>query len=253
MQLFTVAILLLGLSATNAVPLQEKDELEAQIIGGEKAQPGELPFAVKLSNGCTGSIISDKVVLSAAHCHATSMSIYYGSVDYRSGTRVGVQRAVVHEGYNRNRLKNDIMLLFLESPIRIGPNAKPITIAKDPAAPGSKVWAAGYGVTKDPGGSPSPVLMKVSQTIGDDTICKRDYNQWEGQKGSQICLKPEANRGVCYGDSGGPLYSANNGTYQLLGATSFGSRTPCASGQTVAYFTRVGYFIDWIRSKGVPV
>ena len=39
-----------------------------RIFGGEVAVPHEFPWVVYLSMGCGGALISDKHVLTAAHC-----------------------------------------------------------------------------------------------------------------------------------------------------------------------------------------
>ncbi|KAL1921998.1 uncharacterized protein VTP21DRAFT_10640 [Calcarisporiella thermophila] len=266
MRLLSAILLLTGASLIAAAPAkpEESDDLQVptiqedgvevrpQIIGGTPVPQGELPFAVYVSNSrgsCTGSIIKENVVVTAAHCVGSGMSITYGNVVARSGTRVTVSRAIPHERYNPNQLTNDIAVLILSQPIRFGPNAQAIPIASSPPAPGSRVWAAGWGVTSDPNGRPPAQLMKVDVVVGNDQVCRRQNPNWGGQSGSQICLAPTRGKGVCYGDSGGPLYTGSNGSYQLLGATSWGAPGYCADGQNIAYFTRVGYYSDWIRSK----
>ena len=39
-----------------------------RIFGGEEAVPHEFPWVVYLNMGCGGALISDKHVLTAAHC-----------------------------------------------------------------------------------------------------------------------------------------------------------------------------------------
>lgn len=62
-----------------------------QIVGGKKVPPGLFPWVVQLDitrfdgsqTACTGSLISEKFVLTAAHClkNAESVSAYMGGAD----------------------------------------------------------------------------------------------------------------------------------------------------------------------------
>ena len=99
------------------------------IIGGETAEEGQFPWAAALFiDGawfCTGTLISDSFLLTAAHCveGASYFDIVLGSVDIRnpSDHRVEVTSysAVVHPLWNHNDLTNDIALIQLPSPLQV--------------------------------------------------------------------------------------------------------------------------------------
>ena len=59
-------------SVTKALDRNAKDDSSGPnkrklVVGGEEASRGQFPFAVDY-DGCTGSLIHDDIVLTAAHC-----------------------------------------------------------------------------------------------------------------------------------------------------------------------------------------
>jgi len=56
----------------------------------------------------------------------------------------------------------------------------------------------------------------------------------------------EDHKGICKGDSGGPLTYQVEGRHVLIGATSFGSECG-TSGTFRSAFTRVSFYTDWIN------
>ncbi|KAL1923243.1 uncharacterized protein VTP21DRAFT_9619 [Calcarisporiella thermophila] len=284
MYIATSLLFLLGANLVKAAPLQDasKDEMSAQIIGGTPVKSGELPFVVGYNVGqgfCTASLITDKVALTAAHCvlpNSRNPYISYGNTNVDRGTRINIKRALRHPGYTDEGVKDDIALLFLEKPIILGPNAQPVRVEKiDPSA-GEKVWAAGFGCIRDPGGPVSSDLLKVDQTIKDAAYCKKNYPGLNPTAGATVCVAPEKNKSVCYGDSGGPLYKISNGNVTLIGVTSFGvggryfgggfdfDRSllrkagilifhTFLDGKMISYFTRVEHYRDWLKLNGVEI
>ena len=64
---------------------------------------------------------------------------------------------------------------------------------------------------------------------------------------SVLCTINAKNVGACHGDSGGPLVDAADPENKVLvGLVSWG--VPCARGFPDA-FTRVHYFVDWIKNR----
>lgn len=53
---------------------------------------------------------------------------------------------------------------------------------------------------------------------------------------------------ITQGDSGGPLACSVNGRWYLAGATSWG-RSGCTTTGYPSVYTRVSYFVDWIREN----
>ena len=70
-----------------------------------------------------------------------------------------------------------------------------------------------------------------------------------------LCIDTSDGRGVCNGDSGGPLnmQMEDGRSYLQVGVTSFVSSAGCASGYPHG-FTRVTSYLDWItENTGIAI
>ena len=77
------------------------------------------------------------------------MQVYAGSVDqYYGGTYYDIHVLIVHENYTTKRIKNDIGLIRLIEPMRIGTNMEIINFLPSDlyVYPGYKVTAVGWGL-----------------------------------------------------------------------------------------------------------
>src|SRR5262245_65609731 len=80
----------LGAAAGQAVAAPSSaDDVQPQVIGGTPAAQGEFPWVVRLSMGCGGSMITQELVLTAAHCVPatgpnTNITATLGAVDRKS-------------------------------------------------------------------------------------------------------------------------------------------------------------------------
>merc|ERR1712212_401655 len=122
---------------TPAVPPQVTGY--ARIVNGEEAVPHSWPWQVSLqqSNGfhfCGGSLINENWVVTAAHCNVrTYHRVIVGEHDKGS--------------YSNNE---DISLIKLAAPARLGTNVSPVCLAEstDVFAPGMTCVTSGWGLTR---------------------------------------------------------------------------------------------------------
>ena len=77
--------------------------------------------------------------------------------------------------------------------------------------------------------------------------CKRTYNIISDR---HICIDTSDHRGVCNGDSGGPLNMqvGDGRSYLQVGVASFVAGSGCESGLPHG-FTRVTSYLDWITAN----
>lgn len=162
---------------------------------------------------------------------------------------------------------NDIALITLETPVE--QNGTNVVYAKLPSQSndllaGSDVTAVGWYVAPNEyhmmhiqisdifnrgrttaGGSGSESLNKVTVGVVDRQVCADKYSP-SGYTitDSMVCAGDVDGKGVCNGDSGGPILDTEG---VVQGLTSWGF--DCARAEYPAVYTRVGSFIDWITEN----
>ncbi len=196
--------------------------------------------ALQVGNGyCSGTLIHDRIVLTAAHC-VENVSTY--NIDIGFGTSynwggdvdwVGASEKWVHPDYVGTTQNNayDIALVRLSQ-------SPPISVTPIPHLPGSlrlvnpddigiPIEFVGFGQTET--GSMG-VKMTVTGTL--NWICDSSHGCWvDMQKGwfayaYTICTDQEPG-GPCGGDSGGPAFVWRNGHEYTAGITSYGVNQSC--------------------------
>jgi len=234
-----------------------------RIIGGRLAGPHEFPWQVGVLRNfhthyssrphCGGTIISSRYVLTAGHCvddhidgDRRDYAVLYGTNDadtYRKGAQLmDVELNLIHSGYVKQPLTNDIALLRLVAPLQFNHDVSPACLP-DGATDftGMVGVASGWGSTTDYVGRGASELKTYDTTINPEDKC-----YWSDQ---QICLKGSPYQSVCAGDSGGPLVVDVSGNYEVVGAASFVGDKTCVTHPPA--FTRVTTFLPWIRRHGV--
>lgn len=136
---------------------------EPRIVGGEDAKEGQFPYQVSLrqksmnNHFCGGSILSKRFLLTAAHCtldeNADPANVFavVGEIQLRKrGIVIELDRIIVHPGWERSILINDISLLRTAQDIPFSYNVQPIALPKHnlPANGNTPVILSGWGKSK---------------------------------------------------------------------------------------------------------
>lgn len=236
-----------------------------QIVGGENAAVGELPWQVVVlpaSKLCGGSLVDVQWVLTAAHCvvdgsqvpvSAADVQVVAGEYDRSQvdGTEQqrGVAQVVVHPNYDATTSDNDIALLQLTSPVVPGGSVGVIPLVASPAndgivALGVLALVSGWGVTSE-GGTPADILQKVSVPVVSNATCSQAFGPAITE--NMLCAGvAEGGKDSCQGDSGGPLVVPDGSGWRLAGVVSFGSG--CAQPGFYGVYARVSRYTDWINT-----
>ena len=190
-----------------------------RITGGHETEINEYPWMafVLTSHGsmCGGSLISDRWVVTAAHC-VMVQSPQHVRVDlgqhalYDATEAVLVRKDVVevhrHPSLDLSgRVSHDLALLKLEVPVDFSkhPHVRPICLpsGSDTYA-GYAAMVSGWGMT----GNTSPtskVLLETDVTVLSNQQCKASGVPASMIHDDHICASGDfENQGVCKGDSG---------------------------------------------------
>jgi len=190
--------------------------------------------AVYVDPFCSGTLITDTVGLTAAHCLDTGkggggyrtidpsrLAIYVGdepAVDIIDHLYL-VTETLIHTSFDRNALNDDIALVRLASAVT---EATPV--ANLPAADGftagdigTDLNFAGFGQDENGG---SGIKLQGDWPLG-GLGCSVPYCPDAGDTDTQISYE-QGNGGPCFGDSGGPAFLDRAGTWYVGGVTSYG-------------------------------
>ncbi|KAK9878965.1 hypothetical protein WA026_003784 [Henosepilachna vigintioctopunctata] len=215
---------------------------------------------------CAGSLINDRVVLTAGHCvHGATKK----PADFKilaNGKKelpnIGddpkqeknVEKIVIHPEYYAGAAHNDIALIFLEESFKENRNLNSLCIAQNNSNyDSSKCLAAGWGTGNHFGTEGEKILRKVQVTLMDKQKCQQQLQKSRlGQNfelhNSFICAGGEEGKDTCKGDGGGPLMCPNEEeTYIQVGIVSWG--VDCAKKNIPGVYTDVKKFNEWILSN----
>ena len=254
------------------VSLQE--QMHAGIYGGEPAvEPYHAAVVgihqrygdyVSISPFCSGTLLSDRVVLTAAHCldvaaggrtpvtiDPSEVAVYFGDEAATDPNPIAyaVEDTLIHPAYSRYSHTSDIAVLRLS----VGPGsdvAAPVAhLPADLGLRDADVGAltlnfAGFGEIED--GSYG-VKLAADGLLG-GLGCSVYGCPTPGNASVQLSYD-QGSGGPCFGDSGGPAFVVRGSEVYVAGVTSYGDGDCTVYGVS----TRVDAFDNWLTAYlGAP-
>lgn len=232
-------------------------------------QPAQRSMAI-----CTGSLLSSRVVLTAAHClldpNIKAVAVIFGT-DMQTATKDQVRfgsGGSVMKNFNPNQDSgqvysdghewNDAAVIKLSADAPADFKFANLPDANAKLTASDTLTAAGYGVTnalvnklvKDPVTGRDSIQPLPS--TGDGTlrsvsgvkILEVSTNQKE-----ILISNSNGKKGICHGDSGGPAYLQKaDGSYVLVGITSRVTQEIGNCNENAVYTGVIGQ-LDWIKSQ----
>ncbi|KAG5678636.1 hypothetical protein PVAND_008292 [Polypedilum vanderplanki] len=247
---------------------QSSLKFNRKIAGGTKAERNEFLYKCALYitkiteelNFCSGSIISDRFVISAAHCFSniTTGVIFAGVHNLKEEEApydydFEVTDVILHEEYDASTYLNDIALINVTAYPFDFTNSKnfiqKIQIVTELISNDNLVGMigriAGWGQTTDENREISNELLYIDAEIIDLYNCKVIFGN--KIRSTNLCLKSDDSRSTCQGDSGGGLQVTINGENFIVALVSFGAEDGCEKNYPVV-FTFLPPYFKWINS-----
>ena len=263
-------------------PDADPGDVTGQVVGGTPVEINAAPWQVSLwvdddrdglffGVACGGSLISRRVVVTAAHCldamgrtlHPSQIRVVAGTVNpFPSSEPLRQVAKVSRHPRSGHSGTDDLGYLLLADPVPDRPAYRPIATA-GPAdvglyLHGTPARVSGWGSTVGDLGSPSfptyPRNLRAADVpVVGDVECAAAYAAYGLVNPAYAGVVIDAETMVCagsavadacYGDSGGPLWIDRDGLPPLLvGITSFGP-AGCALAAAPGVFTEVAAYAD---------
>lgn len=193
--------------------------------------PGQV-LAIGSLNGCTGTFVTDEWVLTAKHCR-----VRVGR-RFCVGTNPSNPNICFEAAEVRDHPSQDMTLVRTDVPASSrAPTLEPIpinTVRLDNSWIGVTAEAAGYGQQED-------------GSSGEREFTAQPIDGFE--RAEYLVINGEGTRGVCFGDSGGPvMILAADSTVRVAGDLSYGD--PSCVGRD--RYSRTDTVVEWIESFTGP-
>ncbi|XP_044736021.1 CLIP domain-containing serine protease B9-like [Chrysoperla carnea] len=220
---------------------------------------------------CGGSILSNRVILTAAHCALAKSENYklYSVLvgEYATNTNIDcdeefcslppqqiqISHVVVHPGYQQDdSYRDDVALIVLRDSINYTVAAQPICVFEGRERfVGERATLIGWGKLAGQQAQPSN-QQSLTVPIVPMEKCRKVYGETVplASDEEQICAGGSEGQDACAGFGGSPLVSKHltGGVYYQIGLLSFGA-DKCGTDGVPSVYVNIQNYARWIREN----
>uniref|UniRef100_U5ESW9 Putative trypsin-like serine protease n=1 Tax=Corethrella appendiculata TaxID=1370023 RepID=U5ESW9_9DIPT len=257
---------------------KRKTKISGLIKSGYTAVRGDWPWHIGIYHEkglswtyeCGGTLISEKIILTAAHCvYGTSKVLspsiiqvklgkYNLKIKESSELTKSISKIIIHEDYESSTFRHDIALLELSENILFNDYIQPACLWENNdqtsnSVKGTNGFVIGWGYIDND--TVSDILNQATIPMIDylDCIVSNPYGYSTMLNRFNYCAGYQNGTSVCNGDSGGGMFYKIGNEWQIRGIVSFSELRDDDSyicdAKKYAVFTDVAAHIDWIKSK----
>ncbi|XP_044580524.1 trypsin-5-like [Cotesia glomerata] len=232
------------------------DPLKNQIHLTQNAKIEEFPYQVGIQrfgeSYCSGVIVSEKMILTAATCSAAvGRTIRSGSTfDNKNGTLHSIIEIIRHEKFVWDDSTDqvpvyNIMLLRVNEPFVFNETRQPILLPEpdEDISTYDVGYLTGWGMFED---DDSPhALKKISVPILSEEKCNESYSSTGGIQNDQFCTSPPETReqDSCFKFLGSPLTVSG----RVFGILAW--EKGCEKTRNYQVYTKIAPYVSWIQEK----
>uniref|UniRef100_A0A2M4ANB5 Putative trypsin-like serine protease n=1 Tax=Anopheles triannulatus TaxID=58253 RepID=A0A2M4ANB5_9DIPT len=253
---------------------RRKVDLMALIHQGNAAKAGYWPWHAALFENkirsfeymCGGSIVSQNLILTAAHCLLTEKGLIAAErllvqvgrnrlklADTR-GQEHEAHQLITHPDFDINDLVHDIALIKLATDITFTNYIQPVCLWDRPVdlqgIVGTKGFIVGYGF--DQTDRVSDYLLDAEIPVVDSFTCINSNPEAFGLKlkDKMYCAGARDGVSACNGDSGGGMFFTYGNVWYIRGLVSFiplRDQLAICDPNQYTVFTDVAKYLSWLR------
>ncbi|KAG6926122.1 trypsin-like [Chelydra serpentina] len=221
------------------------------MLRGFQCREHSQPWVAALFDGtrfrCTGTLIHNRWVVTAAQCNTGRLSVRLGEhnlwhLDWSEQLTLS-SRVIPHPYYNSSSSQNNIMLVKLLVPAILNRQVELLPLPRSCPRPDSTCVLSGWGTSIFQHLLHSDVLLCGNITVLPDAKCQVTHPNRITP--NMICAGVvHGGTDSCQGDPGSPLVCQR----ELQGIASWGFEG-CSRPNRTGVFVKVCNYIDWLRDN----